>query len=153
YDAWIREQFRVNVPYDRFVRDLLTAQGSTFQNGAVVFFRNRREPEEITPLVSQLFLGVRLECAKCHQHPSEKWGQRDFYSFAAFFGRIGRKGTGISAPISGSEETFYVKESGSVKHPLTGEVLTPTPLAASRLDVPPGDDPRQKLLDWMMSPD
>lgn len=152
YDAWIREQFRHNVPYDRFVRDLLTAQGSTFRNGAVVFFRNRREPEEITTQVSQLFLGVRLECAKCHQHPSEKWGQKDFYSFAAFFGRIGRKGTGISAPISGSEETFFVKESGAVKHPLTGEVLPPTPLAASKLDVPAGDDPRQKLIDWMTSP-
>jgi hypothetical protein len=153
YDAWIREQFRNNVPYDRFVRELLTAQGSTFQNGAVVFYRNRREPEEITPLVSQLFLGVRLECAKCHQHPSEKWGQKDFYSFAAYFGRIGRKGTGISAPISGSEETFFVKDSGSVKHPLTGEVLLPTPLAASRQDIPTGDDPRQKLVDWMTAQD
>ena len=148
-DAWLRDQFRKNRPYDQFVRDLLTAQGSTFKNGAVVFYRNRREPDELTTMVSQLFLGVRLECAKCHQHPSERWSQRDFYSFAAFFGRIGRKGTGISAPISGSEEVMFVKESGEVKHPLTGEVLRPTPPLGKPLDVPAGDDPRQALADWV----
>ncbi len=153
YDAWIREQFRTNRPYDQFVRELLTAQGSTFENGAAVFYRNRREPEEIGPQVSQLFLGMRLECAKCHQHPSEKWSQRDFYSFAAFFGRIGRKGTGISAPISGSEEVFFVKDSGEVKHPLTGDVLPPTPLMGKPADVPAGDDPRKVLVDWMTGPD
>jgi Protein of unknown function (DUF1553)/Protein of unknown function (DUF1549) len=152
-DAWIRDQFRRNRPYDQFVRELLTAKGSTFKNGAVVFYRNRREPDELTTMVSQLFLGVRLECAKCHQHPSERWSQKDFYSFAAFFGRIGRKGTGISAPISGSEETMFVKESGAVKHPLTGEVLPPTPPLGKPLDIPPGDDPREKLADWMTAAD
>ena len=79
FDSWIREQFRQNVPYDQFVRSLITSQGSTFQHGATVFYRNRRIPEELAPMVSQLFLGVRLDCAKCHQHPSEKWGQQDFY--------------------------------------------------------------------------
>ena len=78
-------------------------------------------------MVSQLFLGVRLDCAKCHHHPFEVWGQDDFYSFAAFFGRIGRKGTGISAPISGGEEVIYLARGPSaggdaeamaaVKHP------------------------------------
>jgi len=101
-DTWIRDQFRKDVPYDQFVRELLTAQGSTFNNGAVVLFRDRREPDELTTIVSQLFLGVRLECAKCHHHPFEVYGQDDFYSFAAYFAKIGRKGVGISAPISGS---------------------------------------------------
>src|SRR5690606_7767592 len=96
YDNWIREQFRQNRPYNEFVRDLLTAQGSTWRNGATVLFRDRREPAEVTTMVSQLFLGVRLECAKCHHHPFEKWGQDDFYSFAAYFARVGRKGTGLS---------------------------------------------------------
>src|SRR5207248_6602436 len=81
YDAWIRESFRQNKPYDQFVRELVTARGSTWDNGASVLFRDRREPQEITTLVSQLFLGIRLECAKCHHHPFEKYGQDDFYSF------------------------------------------------------------------------
>ncbi|MCU0705223.1 MAG: DUF1549 and DUF1553 domain-containing protein [Fimbriiglobus sp.] len=153
YDQWIREQFRKNVPYDQFVREIITAQGSTWKNGATVFYRNRREPEELAPMVSQLFLGVRLDCAKCHQHPSEKWGQADFYSFAAFFGRIGRKGVGISAPISGGEEVMFVKESGSVKHPLTGQELPPTPLLGSPLTIPADRDPRAVLADWVTSKD
>ena len=60
-------------------------------------FRDRREPEEAATLVSQLFLGIRLECARCHQHPFESWSQADFYGFAAYFARIGRKGTGLFA--------------------------------------------------------
>ena len=93
-DAWLRDAFRQNMPYDQFVRELVTAQGSTFRNGAAVLFRDRREPDEITTMVSQLFLGVRLECAKCHHHPFEVWSQDDFYSLAAYFARIGRKGAG-----------------------------------------------------------
>ncbi|MFO0849787.1 MAG: DUF1549 and DUF1553 domain-containing protein [Gemmataceae bacterium] len=152
YDAWIRDQFRRNVPYDRFVRELLTSRGSTFTNGAAVFYRDRREPAELATMVSQLFLGVRLECAKCHQHPSERWSQRDFYSFAAFFGRIGRKGVGISAPISGGEEVMFVADAGKVSHPLTGEVLPPRPLLADAVAVPAGGDPRVALVDWMTAP-
>lgn len=151
FDAWIREQFRKNTPYDEFVRELITAKGSTFKNGAAVFFRNRREPEELGPMVSQLFLGVRLDCCKCHQHPSEKWSQRDFYGFAAFFGRIGHKGQGISAPISGGEEFIFATDSGAVKHPLTGEVLPPTALLGQPLDIPAGTDPRVVLAEWMTS--
>ena len=149
YDQWIREQFRKNVPYDRFVRDIVTARGSTWKNGATVFYRNRREPEELAPMVSRLFLGVRLDCAKCHQHPSEKWSQTDFYSFAAFFSRIGRKGQGISAPISGGEEVLFVADSGTVKHPLTGETLSPTPLLGTPLAIPTGADPREALANWI----
>ncbi|MEM9657379.1 MAG: DUF1549 domain-containing protein, partial [Planctomycetota bacterium] len=118
-DAWLRDVFRRNLPYDQWVRQLITAQGSTWRNGAVTFFRDRREPEEITTAVSQLFLGVRMECAKCHHHPFEVWGQDDFYQLAAFFARIGRKGGGLSPPISGAEEIVFVRESGSVAHPLT----------------------------------
>ena len=148
-DEWIREQFRRNAPYDQFVKELITAKGSSFKNGATVFFRNRREPEELGPMVSQLFLGVRLDCCKCHQHPSEKWSQRDFYSFAAFFGRIGHKGQGISSPISGGEEFIFATDSGAVKHPLTGEVLLPTALLGQPLDIPVGTDPRTVLAEWM----
>ncbi len=151
YDNWIREQFRENRPYDQFVRDLLSAQGSTWRNGATVLFRDRREPAEVTTMVSQLFLGVRLECAKCHHHPFEKWGQEDFYSFAAYFARVGRKGTGLSPPISGSEEMVLTAKKGSVEHPLTGETLPPRPLFGEALSVEEAADPREALAAWIAS--
>ncbi len=162
-DAFLRDSFRKNKPYDQFVREIVTAQGSTWQNGAVVMLRDRRKPDELTTMVSQLFLGVRLECAKCHHHPFEVYSQDDFYSFAAHFARLGRKGQGISAPISGGEEVFFNAPTGSVTHPGTGKVMSPKPLfllpsphrgrgaggegAAPRDD----DDPRQQLADWLTS--
>jgi hypothetical protein len=149
YDQWIRSSFRKNKPYDQFVRELITAKGSTWENGAAVMFRDRRQPAEITTLVSQIFLGIRLECAKCHHHPFEKWGQDDFYSFAAYFASIGHKGTGISAPISGSEEVITLAKKGSVSHPLTGETLPPRPLFGEAPQLSEGDDPRQSLAAWV----
>jgi hypothetical protein len=153
-DGWIRDAFRRNLPYDRFVYEIVTARGSTFEQGPATIFRDRREPEEIAPVVSQLFLGIRLECAKCHHHPFESWDQARFYEFAAFFARIGRKGTGLSPPISGSEELIHAGKSGSVRHPLTGKVLQPRALFGSA-PVPddPDSDPREALARWMIGPE
>lgn len=128
YDNWIRQQFRENVSYDQFVSRLVTAKGSTWQNGAATLYRDRRSPDEVATMVSQLFLGIRLECAKCHHHPFERWSQQDFYQFAAYFSKVTRKGTGLSPPISGGEEIVFTSSKGDVKHPLTGEVLEPVPL-------------------------
>ncbi len=150
-DAWLRDAFRKNLPYDQFVQQIVTAQGSTWRNGAVTIYRDRREPEEITTMVSQLFLGVRLECAKCHQHPFEVYSQADFYGMAAYFAKVGYKGTGLSPPISGGEEIVYAKESGNVKHPLTNQVLPPKALSGVALDPVPGQDPRASLANWMLS--
>jgi hypothetical protein len=153
-DAWIRAAFRRNLPYDQFVTAAVTARGSTFRDGAATLFRDRREPEELAPLVSQLFLGIRLECAKCHHHPFESWGQEQFYEFAAFFARVGRKGTGLSPPISGGEEIVYTATSGSVKNPRTGEALTARPLFGSAAVSDNADaDPREALAAWMTAPD
>jgi hypothetical protein len=151
FDAWLRDAFRRNKPYDQFVRELLTAQGSTFRNGAAVVFRDRREPDEITPMMSQLFLGVRLDCAKCHHHPFEVWGQEDFYRLAAYFARVGRKGTGLSPPISGGEEIVFTATAGQVKHPVTGQVLGPRPLGGPAPGDDPERDPREALADWVTS--
>jgi len=153
YDNWIRRQFREDVPYDVFVHRLVTASGSTWHNGATTLFRDRRSPDEVATLVSQLFLGVRLECAKCHHHPFEKWSQHDFYSFAAFFGKVGRKGKGLSPPISGGEEIVYASDRGEVRHPVTDEVLPPSPLFGETAGVDELTDPRQALADWMVSPE
>lgn len=150
-DNFLRESFRENKPYDQFVREVVVAQGSTWRNGAAVFYRNRRQPDELATMVSQLFLGVRLECAKCHHHPSETWSQDDFYSFAAYFARVGRKGQGISAPISGGEEVIHGYGKGSVKHPLTGQVLPPRPLFGSAPAVDDETDPRRVVADWMLA--
>ncbi len=153
-DAWVRDAFRRNLPYDEFVRAIVTAQGSTFRDGAATIFRDRREPDEIAPMVSQLFLGIRLECAKCHHHPFEVWGQEDFYGFAAYFARVGRKGTGLSPPISGSEEIIFTAKTGEVAHPLTGKVLPPKPLfGQAPASDDPDADPREALAAWMTGPD
>lgn len=153
YDHWIRSSFRENKPYDRFARELLTATGSTWRDGAPTLFRDRRSPDELASMVSQIFLGVRLDCAKCHQHPFEVFGQDDFYSFAAYFARVGRKGTGLSPPISGSEEMILVKDTGEVEHPKTGKVLPPRPLFSQGDAQPISGDRRVALVDWMTSPD
>lgn len=154
YDNWIRQQFREGVRYDEFARRLITAKGSTWKNGAVTLFRDRRTPDEMATLVSQLFLGVRLECAKCHHHPFEKWSQRDFYQFAAFFSNVRHKGTGLSPPISGGEETVFVSTGRPVRHPITDESLSPNPLFGKLASDGSGSqkilDPREQLVEWMV---
>lgn len=151
-DDWIRQQFRANTPWDEFTRELLTAQGSSHQHGPIALWRDKREPAEMGQFVSRIFLGIRLDCAKCHHHPSEKWGQDDYFSLAAFFGSMKRKGQGISAPISGEPEFWWFQpgQSGTVKHPVTEAVLAPKPPDGEVFDsIPDGTDPREVLADWM----
>ena len=151
-DTFLRDAFASNMPYDRFAAEFLTATGSVWRNGAAVIYRDRRSPEEIVTMVSQLFLGVRLECAKCHQHPFEVYGQADFYGLAAYFARVGYQGTGLSPPISGGEEAVVVKTDGEVRHPLTNAVLAPKPLGGPPVTV--GDeDPRRRLVEWIRGSD
>ena len=151
-DAWLRDSFRQNKPYDQFVEELVTAQGSSWRNGATVIFRDRPTTVEIASSVSQLFLGVRLECAKCHHHPFEVWSQDDFYGFAAFFSRVGHHG-GLSPPISGGEELIFTARSGQLKHGRTGEVVHPKTLTGVTMKIGPDDEPRQILADWMIDPE
>jgi hypothetical protein len=150
-DSWLRDAFRRNMPYDQFVREMLTAQGSSFRNGATVFYRDRREPEEIATVASQLFLGIRLDCAKCHHHPFEVWSQDDFFHFAAYFSRLGRKGVGLSPPISGGEEVLFAQKTGSLKHPRLGKEMQPKPLFGETPEIGPEDDLREGLVRWILS--
>lgn len=151
-DTFLRETFADNVPHDKFVEEFLTATGSVWRNGAAVIYRDRRSPDEIVTMVSQLFLGVRLECAKCHQHPFEVYGQNDFYGMAAYFARVGYQGTGLSPPISGGEEVVVVKTEGEVQHPLTNTVLSPKPLGGPPVTIADGDR-RERLMEWLRSSD
>ena len=151
-DQWLREEFRRNAPYDEFVREILLAEGSNHRLGPAVVYRDRREAPELTTMFSQLFLGTRMECAKCHHHPNEKWSQNDFYQFAAFFGPVKQKGTGLSPPISGGAETFYFAGVGAVKHPVTDEVMKPRPPDGLVVNVSTNVDARQALADWITDP-
>ncbi len=152
-DEWLRDSFRQNKPYDQFVRELLTAQGSTHKTGPPALFRDKRTPEDASGFVSQVFLGVRLECAKCHHHPSEKWDQKDYYQFAAFFSGTRRKGQGISAPISGEPEYIWATSSVAMKHPVTGEDLKPRAPDGPEAVIATDRDPRAVLVDWMVQPE
>ena len=91
FNRWIRTQLERNTPMDQFVRELLTADGSTFKNPAANYYRISRDPENSVETTAQLFLGVRIQCAKCHNHPFERWTQDDYYGFAAFFSRVKQK--------------------------------------------------------------
>jgi hypothetical protein len=148
---WMTAAFRDNKPFDRFVRELITARGSTFSNGPANYFRIANNPQDLTEATAQLFLGVRLQCAKCHHHPFEKISQADYYSFAAFFARVGTK-TSQEFGIFGNETVVVVRPDGEVGHPKTGAVLKPTPLHGKPLAAEPPDR-RRALAEWLTAPD
>ena len=152
-DQWLREAFRENMSMDVFARKILAAQGSTHRLGPAVIYRDRRTPEDLTTLFSQVFLGVRLECARCHHHPNEKWSQEDFYQMAAFFGSLKHKGDGVSPPISGGWEMIYHRPGGKVIHPVTQKVMLPKPPDGVLASFPKEADPRGWFVDWLVAPD
>lgn len=147
---WIRDAFRENRPFDRFVRDLITAQGSIYSSGPANYFRINANASDLAEATSQLFLGVRLECAKCHQHPFEKYSQADYYGMAAFFARVGFKNSETFG-LFGRETVVMVKDAGDVTHPRTGKRLDPAALDGPVLDHPL--DRRIALADWLTKPD
>jgi hypothetical protein len=144
YD-WLRTSLRRNKPYDRFVREILIAQGSTDRVGPANLYRVLAKPEELASTVSQLFLGVRIECAQCHHHPFDKWTQDDFHGMVGFFTRVKRQpdGEGIDVSVGPAVE---------VRHPRTGAVVAPHGLEAAPA-APMDGDPRVVLADWLVSPD
>jgi hypothetical protein len=150
---WVRAQMRDHVPLDRFVRDIVTAEGSTFIDGPANFFRIGRSPEDWAESTAQIFLGIRLGCARCHHHPFEKWSQEDYYGLAAFFARLGSKNS-QEFGLFGQETVVYVRPTGEVRHPRKGHVVPPCPLDADRRQN--WDDPldrRQRLAQWLTAPD
>ena len=145
---WMKESFRVNRPFDQFVREMVTAKGSIYSNGPANYFRIFRSSTDLTEATAQLFLGVRLECAKCHHHPFEKYGQEDYYGFAAFFARVGTKNS-EEFGLFGRESVVIVRTSGEVSHPKTRKRMEPTPLEGEprNHDL----DRRIALADWLAS--
>ncbi|MCH8829976.1 MAG: DUF1553 domain-containing protein [Planctomycetes bacterium] len=151
FHAWIRRSFRENRPFDRFVRDILTATESVKTNPPAQWYAEVRYLDRYVDDTAQVFLGIRIGCARCHHHPFEKFSQDDYFGLAAFFGRVGRTG-GTGGSERASNETIYVKSAGEVKHPLTGNVVLPQGLGGRPLEIPPCEDPRGRLVDWMVHP-
>jgi hypothetical protein len=149
FDRWLREAFQANMPFDRFAREIVTASGETYREGPPNFFRALPNPGDAGKSVSQLFLGVRLDCAQCHHHPFERWGQDDFYSLAAFFARVKSK----SSYPEGYLSIIYPASEGEVKHPKTDRVMPPRPLGGAPLEIREGEDRREALARWMTAPE
>lgn len=152
FHRWIRDSFARNVPFDRFARAILTATGNVKSNPPVQWYAEVRYLDRYVDDTAQVFLGVRIGCARCHHHPFENFSQDDYYGLAAFFARVGRTG-GTGGAERAANETIYVKNTGSVKHPGTGKVMQPRGLGGEPLEIPPCDDPRRSLADWMTAPD
>ncbi|MGD9644464.1 MAG: DUF1549 domain-containing protein [Pirellulales bacterium] len=148
FHNWIRQALYDNMPYDEFARDILAASGETSQHPPVVWYRKVQDVTQQVEDSAQLFLGLRIQCARCHHHPFEKWSQQDYYGFAAFFSRVGRKAGDQNA----EQRIFHNRGTASAKNPKTGEAVPPTGLGAPALDLPADKDPRQSLVDWMADP-
>ncbi len=149
FHAWIKQAMQENMPYDRFVRELLTASGDISRNPAVAWWRQVTKDFEQTEDVAQLFLGVRIQCARCHHHPFEKWSGNDYYGLAAFFSRVGRK-DGLGAD---EQRVFHKRGAASATHPKSKATLKPSGLGEKALELTADDDPRVALADWMSKKD
>lgn len=152
YHRWIRDQVAANVPLDQFVRAIVTAKGPNYTNPPASFYRRIRTPDEAAESVSQLFLGVRLQCAKCHNHVAERWTQDDYYGFAAFFSQVRYKKGPQFFELYNKEETVYLDPSGEVVQPRTRATMPPKALATGAAKVAEGQDRREALADWLVTP-
>ncbi|MBI5757487.1 MAG: DUF1553 domain-containing protein [Planctomycetales bacterium] len=152
FAAWIRDSIAANKPYDQFVSEILTASGSQNENPPALWYRTVRKSPEYVESVAQAFLGVRVQCAQCHHHPTERWSQSDYFGLAAVFSRVGRKGGFADAEVP-TDEIIFLKERGEVVHPRTGAILRPRPLGGTEFSLGLHDDPRSSLASWMTSAD
>src|SRR5205085_11885722 len=138
---WLCERLVRNAPFDETVRLLLTARGSTAADPAGNFTRAARSPEAMAEETAQLFLGIRIQCAKCHNHPFERWTQDDYAGLAAFFARVKQKpdrGQPGPAPGQPGGEVIFAARSGEVTQPRTGQVMKPKIMGVPAPPIPPG---------------
>jgi hypothetical protein len=149
FHRWIRQSLAENKPYDQFAAEILTAKGDPESHPPVAWYRQAgRTQDEQVDDTAQLFLGMRIQCARCHHHPFEKWSQDDYYGFASFFSRVGRKaGTDPVNP------RVYVLPTGLARNPTTSKDHAPKPLGGLELShLGPYQDPRQELVNWLREP-
>jgi hypothetical protein len=150
FHNWIKDMIARNRPYDEFVRGIVAAAGEWQDAPAINWYWQSRDDQlhQVTADTAQVFLGVRLQCARCHHHPYERWSQHDYYGLAGFFTRLGRKSFGQPPPYFASA-TVTTGE----RNPLTGKTPEPKYLDGPELKFTPEDDPRHALVDWLARPD
>jgi len=147
YYQWLVEQISADVPMDEMVQELLSSSGGTFSNPQTNFYEIERDQLKVAENVAQIFMGMRIQCAQCHNHPFDRWTQDDYYNFAAFFSQIGRK-----RGEDYREQIIYNRGGGEVRHPVTGKNATPVLLGGGQPDVK-GKDRREVAAKWLASPD
>lgn len=155
FHQWIRSSLYENKPYDEFVREILTASGSPEDNPPVTWYREVDQTNEQVEDVAQLFLGLRIQCARCHHHPFEKWSQDDYYGLSAFFSRVGKKNMVGGNPQFRDKRVFHNDAAGPAlaRNERSGKMLSPTGLGAPALALSADQDPRVHLADWMSAPE
>jgi hypothetical protein len=146
--SWLRDSVAQNKPWNTLVEEVLTANGSNFADGPSNFYRIGRNPEDLTETVSQAFLGIRVSCAKCHNHPFEKWTQADYFKFANHFSRINRKQGEHPADL-----VITAAAGGEINFPKTGKPLPPTPYDGEPMALDAGEDRRVVLAEWLTAAD
>lgn len=153
YYQWIRQSVEQNKPWDVMVREILTATGNSLENGATNFYGINQDPETMTENACQAFLGLSIGCAKCHNHPLEKWTNDQYYAMANLFARVRAKGWGGEVRNGDSSRTVFVVDRGDLIQPLRGKPQPPAPLDAPAIDADATQDRRIVLAQWMTSPD
>lgn len=156
-NQWLTEQFQQNRPWDQIAKELVTATGPKSENPAVLWWASRQSTRpnsrgwvrhfELTgEVVAQVFLGQRIQCAKCHNHPTEKYTQDDYYHFASIFAQVNGDRTAGDDPVP---VNFLPNDKGEVRQPRTGELMAPQPLDRSELKTAEGEDRRQMFAEWL----
>jgi hypothetical protein len=147
YYQWLVEQISNNVPLDKMVQDLLSASGGTFKVPQTNYYQMEQDRLKIAENTAQIFMGMRIQCAQCHNHPFDRWTQDDYYNFAALFAQVGRKTSEDSR-----EQIIFNAGGGEVQHPVTGANAVPTFLGGGPADLTGGVDRRAALGKWLASP-
>ncbi len=147
YSNWLADQIAADVPVDEIIRRLLSSRGGTFSNPATNFYQVERDTLKTAENVAQSFMGIRVQCAQCHNHPFDRWTMDDYYAFASFFSQIGRK------PAEDyREQIVYNRGSGEVRHPVDNRVMVPKFLGGDTPEMQ-GRDRREVLAEWLTAPD
>jgi len=152
YAQWLRAEVEKNVPWDVLVREVVTARGGSMEMGATNFYAVHQDPETMAENVSQAFMGLSINCAKCHNHPLEKWTNDQYYAFANLFSRVRAKGWGGDARSGDGARTLYSAPSGDLLQPRTGRAQPAAPLDAVPVKDVEGVDRREALAAWLTAP-
>jgi hypothetical protein len=146
YSNWLTEKISGDVPVDEMAAEILAASGGTFSNPETNFYEINRDTKVTAENVAQVFMGCRIQCAQCHNHPFDRWTMDDYYSFAAFFSQIGRK-----QAEDYRETVIYDRGSGEVRHPVGNRVMKPKFLGGPEPEIASGQDRREVLAAWLTS--